>query len=329
MTDRPRQGWRAGLIGCGDVARDHARCVAQIPDLDFVAYCDIDEGRADAFLDEFGGRYATGSPDRIFADDAIDIVYVCTQHDTHAEYCIRAADAGKHVLVEKPLALTMEECAAVGQAVERSGITLMTGFKLRYYEMVAKVRELIPEPLVVTMQIMYDRQPDGRWVNDPVKGGGGVLSAGVHAVDILRHVTRSDPVSVAAAGGNFYQRSGVIDNMIAVYRFDNGAIGNLVQGDCATPPLVGNFYLQVFAENRSATLSDRLCTLTYQETGSEPVVYRGSETGFLHESQALVEALNTGRPTPSGYRDGALATAMILNAFASIRMQEVQLIAGP
>lgn len=321
--------WRAALIGCGEVGREHCTSLAQIDDIAFVAFCDVDAERAEAFLAEFGGQYATSSVDRILGDDGIDVVYVCTRHDSHAELCVRAARAGKHVFVEKPLALTVEECVAVGRAVEQTGITLMTGFKLRHYDMVRKLRELIPDPLVVTMQMMYDRQPDDRWVNDPVQGGGGVLSAGVHSCDIMRHVVGSEPVSVAAGGGNYYQRSGVVDNMVAVYRFENGAVGNLVQGDCSTPSFVSNFYLQAFAENRSATLSDRLCRLVYHEVGSDPVAYEGTETGFLHEAHAFVEALTTGQPVPTGYRDGLVATSMILQGFKSIRTSRTQPVMTP
>ena len=310
--------WRAALIGCGNLGRTHTEQIQSLSGMEMVAFCDIQETRAEQYRDEFAGDYATADVERIFADDSIDVVYICTQHDTHAEFCIRAAQAGKHILVEKPLALTSEDCLAIGRAVEESGVTLMTAFKMRYYDMIQKVRELIPKPLFVTMQMMDNRWPDDMWANDPVKGGGNVLSQGVHSCDIMRLVAGSDPVDVCAVGGNYYQKSGVIDNMAAVYRFENGVIGNLVQGDCKNPPLVSKFYLQVFAENRSATLSDRLCTLTYQEAGREPEIFRGGESGFLEENRAFLEALNGGQPAPIDHRDGLLATLMILQGFRSI-----------
>ena len=310
--------WQAALIGCGGIGKIHAQCVGQLAGIQMSAYCDVDGQRAESFLNEMGGRYATTDVTRIFQDDAIDIVYICTQHDTHADYCIRAAQAGKHVLVEKPLALTTEACQAVGRAVEASGITLMTAFKMRFYDMIQQVKTLIPQPLMVTMQMMDNRWPNEMWANDPIKGGGNVLSQGVHSCDIMRYVVGSDPLSVFAVGSNYYQASGVIDNMSAVYRFANGATGNLVQGDCACPSLVSKFYMQVFAENRSATLSERLCKLVYQETGQAPVTYQGTETGFLEENRIFVEALNNKAPAPVDHRDGLLATLMILQGFRSI-----------
>jgi len=139
----------------------------------------------------------------------------------------------------------------------------------------------------------------------------------------------SDPISVYAAGRNYYQPTGVIDNMAAVYRFANGSTGNLVQGDANCPPLTSKFFMQVFAENCSITLSDRLTTLTYQVHGRPKVVYTGSETGFLEENRDFIRALQLGQPAPIDHRDGLFATLMILQGFRSIATGEPQPVASP
>lgn len=315
---------RAALIGCGGLGKVHAQMVQQVGGMQMAAFCDVDPARAEQLCREFQGDYATSDVERIFSDNSIQVVYICTHHDTHAPFCIRAAQAGKHILVEKPLALTTEECVEIGRVVETTGAKLMTAFKMRYFDMIVKVKELIPNPLMVTMQMMDNRWPDDMWANDPIKGGGNVLSQGVHSCDIMRFVAGSDPVSVYAVGQNYYQKTGVIDNMAAVFRFANGVTGNLVQGDSHCPSLVSKFYMQVFAENKSATLSDRLTTLTYQEKGKDPVVYKGSETGFLEENRDFIHALQDNKPMPIDHRDGLLATLMILQGFRSIATQQPQ-----
>lgn len=323
---------RAALIGCGGLGKVHAQMVGQLDGLQMIAFCDVDSARAESFRQEFAAArsdaYATTDVQRVLSDERIQVVYICTHHDTHAEYAIRAAEAGKHILIEKPMALKVDECVAIGRAVERSGVTLMTAFKMRYYDMIRKAKELIPEPLMVTMQMMDNRWPNEMWANDPVKGGGNVLSQGVHSCDILRYVAGSDPVSVYAVGQNYYQQTGVVDNMAAVYRFANGVTGNLVQGDSNCPPLTSKFFMQIFAENRSITLSDRLTTLTYQEKGKEPVTFKGSETGFLEENRDFIRALQSGSPAPINHRDGLLATLMILQGFESITTGQPQPIAS-
>lgn len=309
---------KAAVIGCGALGKIHAECVAKLDGIEMVAYCDVNEQKAEALLGEFGGSYTTTDPEKVFDDPDIDAVYVTTLHDTHAEYCIRALDAGKSVMVEKPLAMTVDDCLRIAEAVKRSKGVLMTAFKMRYYDMLLKAKELIPQPLVVTMQMMDNRWPDDSWANDPVLGGGNVISQGCHSCDILRFMTEQEPIEVYAAGGHYYQKSGVVDNVTAVFRFDGGAAGSWVQGDCGCPPHTSKFFMQLFAENRSITLTDRLTTLIYQETGKEPVVYRGSETGFLEENRAFIACLHQGTRPPIDHIDGLYATLMPLQAIASL-----------
>jgi predicted dehydrogenase len=124
---------------------------------------------------------------------------------------------------------------------------------------------------------------------------------------------------VYAAGGNYYQPTGVVDNMVAVYRFDNGTAGSLVQGDCACPPLTSKFFMQIFAEGQSITLSDRLTTLTYTEAGKPVQVFKGTETGFLEENKAFLKCIQEDTPAPIDHIDGLYATLMILQAFESLK----------
>ncbi|GBF72492.1 hypothetical protein PA598K_00747 [Paenibacillus sp. 598K] len=310
--------FKIGIIGCGNLGRTHATCIAELEGMASSAYCDVYEPNALQLLETFGGDYATSDPEQLFADPELDAIYVTTQHDTHAEYCIRALDAGKHVLVEKPLAMTLEQCLAIGEAVNRSGRMLFTAFKMRYYELLWKAKELIPQPVTITMQMMDDRWGNGIWPNDPVKGGGNVISQGCHSADIMRFVAGGDPVEVYAAGGNYYQPSGVIDNLVAVFRFDNGAAGSLVQGDCNCPPLASKFFMQLFAEGKSVTLSDRLTTLTYSEAGKEPQIFTGTESGFMEENKAFLRCLQENGKATIDHVDGLYATLMVLQAIASL-----------
>lgn len=311
--------FRAAIIGSGNLGRMHATCIKEIDGLETVAYCDVFEEKAQALLAEFGGDYATNDYQRILDDPSIDAVYVTTQHDTHAEFCIRALEAGKHVMVEKPLALTVEDCLNVIKAVERTGKKLMTAFKMRYYELLWKAKELIPNPIVVTMQMMDNRWKDDAWANDPVKGGGNVLSQGVHSCDVLRYIAGGDPLEVYAVGGNYYQPTKVIDNLTAVFRFENNVSASWVQGDCNCPPFTSKFFMQLFAENKSITLNDRLTTLTYSEAGKEPVVIKGTESGFMEENIAFYKCLAEDKKPEIDHIDGLYATLMVLQAFESIR----------
>ncbi|MDF2668991.1 MAG: oxidoreductase domain protein [Paenibacillus sp.] len=310
---------RVGIIGCGNLGRTHAKCIKEIGGAEIAAYCDVFEQNAQKLLAEFGGDYATTDINKVLEDSSIDAIYVTTLHDTHADFAVRALEAGKHVLVEKPLAMNLEECLRVGAAVTATGNKLFTAFKMRYFDMLWKAKELIPQPIMVTMQMMDDRWSEGMWANDPIKGGGNVISQGCHSADILRFVAGAEPVEVYAAGGNYYQSTGVIDNIAAVFRFDNGTVGNLVQGDCSCPPVTSKFFMQLFAEDKSITICDRLTTLTYKEKGKDPVVYKGSETGFLEENKAFLQCIQNDEPPLIDHIDGLYATLMILQAIESLQ----------
>lgn len=308
---------QAAIVGCGNLGRTHAQHISAVPGLTAKAFCDINLDNAKQLSDEYGGRYATDRVADVLADDSIEAVYVATQHDSHTDICVQALAAGKHVMVEKPLAMTVADCLRIKEAAEQASSILMVAFKLRYFDMVLKARELIPQPLMVSMQLMDNRWGDDIWPNDPVRGGGNVLGQGCHATDLLRFLAQRDPIEVFASGANYYQPSGVIDNLAAVFRFPDEISGAWIQGDADTPPHTSKFFAQLFDEGRSVTLSDRLTTLTYHVLGEDPVVYRGTESGFREESVDFVRAIREEVAAPIDVNDGLFSTVMALQAMAS------------
>ena len=113
MAQPIRMAW----IGCGGWGRSHLRQAKTIPEVEFVAYADVVEAAAASTLEQYGGSYYTTDPDRIFRDDNIDAVLIATHHDTHRPYALGAAAAGKHIFLEKPMALTIEDCYAIADGV--------------------------------------------------------------------------------------------------------------------------------------------------------------------------------------------------------------------
>jgi predicted dehydrogenase len=96
------------------------------------AFVDVRREAATALAGEFEGAYAAEDVARVLRDDSVDAVLICTHHDSHAPLAIAAAQAGKHIFVEKPLALTVEECRQVEEAAARAGVQVMIGFKMRF-----------------------------------------------------------------------------------------------------------------------------------------------------------------------------------------------------
>jgi predicted dehydrogenase len=311
---------RIGIIGCGAIAETHAECLSQIEGASLAAFCDAETARAAQFSQKFPGSYAAEKPEKLFGDDSIDAIYICTHHDSHGALAVRAATAGKHIMMEKPLALTVSECEQVGNAVEKSGITLMVGFKMRYYPSVARARQFIPRPLVTIAQMMDARWPDDFWANDPLKGGGNVLSQGGHSVDLLYYLNCSEPVRVYAEGGNFtHPGLNIVDNIVATIQFANGSIASLVQGDSGATPFVSKFSFQLIDGKKTAHLRNRLKTVTLFDGTDVSVHEDPDEYGFMEENKDFIKAIQLGQPPPITYRDGMRATRVLLKALESLR----------
>jgi len=311
---------RIGIIGCGAIAETHAECLSKIDGACLAAFCDVEPARAAEFSRKFPGSYAAEKPEELFVDDSIDAVYICTHHDSHGPLAVRAASAGKHVMMEKPLALTLSECELVGNAVEKSGITLMVGFKLRYYPSVARARQFIPHPLLTIAQMMDVRWPDDFWANDPLKGGGNVLSQGGHTVDLLYYLNGSEPVRVYAEGGNFtHPGLKIVDNIVATLQFANGSVASFVQGDSGATPFVSKFSFQLLDGTKTAHLRNRLKTVTLFDGADVSVHEDPDEYGFMEENRDFIKAVQHGQPPPTTYRDGMRATLVLLKALESLR----------
>ena len=115
---------RFACIGCGFIARRHLEHLVDMKGVSVRALADIDLQAAEAYQQEFGADYVTDSANRIFEDPNVDAVLICTRPDSHTPLCVEAAKAGKQILLEKPMALTVEECERIIGAVDNAGVTL-------------------------------------------------------------------------------------------------------------------------------------------------------------------------------------------------------------
>jgi predicted dehydrogenase len=316
---------RFGLIGCGNLGAVHARCVSQMGGARFTAFADAVPAAAERLSAEHGGGYATDDIPRLLGDPDLDAVYICTHHDSHASLAIAAAQAGKHILIEKPLSLSVEECEAVAAAVEEAGVWLMPAFKMRYYPLLQKAREFIPEPQVIVGQMMDDRWRDDAWAQDPVRGGANVYSQGCHTTDVIRWMARSEPELLWAAGGAMtHPGHPRIDQCVASIRFASGAVASWIQGDAALGHMTSKFFLELFGGGRSVQLHDRFKQATFNDGERQWSERVEKEEGFLLENREFISALRAGRAPELDGTDGIQATRIVLAADRAIRTGEVQ-----
>ncbi len=310
---------RIGIIGCGLIGETHAACLAALgtPPALFV---DINSARAEHLAHQYSGTAAT-DPTAAIASAEIDAIYVCTYHDTHAPLAIAAARAGKHIFLEKPMAITEEDCQNITQAVRDAGVRCMTGFKLHYCSLAHKAKELMEAPQMLSAQVVERRWPDESWANDPLKGGGNVLSQGCHAVEMLCYLAGSRPVRVFAEGGNLLHSalgSEFVDSMAASISFDNGAVATLLIGDAGEMPHDGKFNFQAMNGSETVHLYNRMTSLSYFD-GKQEQMFKDEEDGFMNENREFLAAIAEGRNPETSEIDGLRAEMILLRGIESIR----------
>ncbi len=305
------------IIGCGLIGEIHAKCLAELgvrPAL----FADVDISRAENLASIYSGRFMN-DPTEAIRDSDIDTVYICTYHDTHAPFAIEAAKQGKHIFLEKPMALTEKDCQAIVEAIQKTGVLCMTGFKLHYYSLAKKAKELIGKPIALTAHVIDGRWPDDHWANDPIRGGGNVLSQGCHAVELLTCLAGAKPVRIFSEGGNLHHpRLGIVDTMTATIAYENDAVATLLIGDVGGMPHDGKFTFQTMNGVQSIHLYDRLTHLSYFD-GVREQVFAGEEDGFLNENREFLAAIEAHRKPETNELDGLRAEMVLLRGIESIR----------
>ncbi|WP_168123214.1 Gfo/Idh/MocA family oxidoreductase [Paenibacillus sp. HB172176] len=225
-----------GVIGTGSISASHLNAYKSNENAVIYAVCDLNEERAKTVAEKYGAEKVYTDYKELLADPAIDAVSICTWNNTHAEISIAAVQAGKHVLVEKPLCRTVEEALEVQKAVEASGKILQVGFVRRYDPNAQWFRTLIADGELG--DIYYAKATTirrlgnpGGWFSDIERSGGGpLIDIGVHVIDLCWYMMgRPKPVSVSA---NTYRKLGNrsnIENLTFYRAADYDASKNTVE----------------------------------------------------------------------------------------------------
>lgn len=190
---------RVGIIGTGGIARAHLRAYQQYPhQAKLTAACDVQADAVERFAQEAGGEVKVYTdPEAMLKEAPIEAVDICTVHNTHAPLALAAANAGKHILVEKPMACRWQECLDMVQAAERAGVQLMVAQCQRYMPAFRGVKRVLKSGELGrlhavrfdAMQNMLAFLPQGHWLYDGEQAGGGiVISVAVHKIDLLRYL---------------------------------------------------------------------------------------------------------------------------------------------
>jgi predicted dehydrogenase len=228
---------RTAIIGCGKVGHIHAHALGSLPESEFVAVCDAQQARAQSFADQYGVRAFDSVPELLSRAD-VEAVTICTPHPLHEEPCVQAATAGVHVLIEKPMASSLEACDAMLEAADKRGITLGVISQRRLFEPVQRMKAAIDagkigKPMLGTFsmfswrdQAYYESDPwRGKWATE---GGGVLVNQSPHMLDMLQWFM-GEIDEISGYWGNLnHPYIEVEDTGLAMIRFRSGGLGNVV-----------------------------------------------------------------------------------------------------
>jgi len=223
---------RWGLIGCGDISRKRvAPALRDIPECELVAVNRARVDLAEAFANEFGAKRWYGDWRELIADDEIDAVYIATPVYLHAEQTVAAAEAGKHVLCEKPMAMNPGECEKMIAAREFNGVKLGVAYYRRFYPVIHRIKEIIAsgeagKPIIAQINAFerFNPQPgeDRHWLLEKSKSGGGpMMDFGCHRIEILINLFGAIRRTASVVGGALFDRE-VEDTCVAGFEFVSG-----------------------------------------------------------------------------------------------------------
>ncbi len=277
LAEQSEKTLRFGIVGCGAIGPTHAGAIQQIAGAELVAVADVKHERAQEVADKFGVSKVYDSERALLADPDIDVVCICTPSGMHADGAVAALEAGKHVIVEKPMEISLEACDRMIAAEDATGKKLAIISQHRFDAATLIVKEAIDSGKLGKIvladatvkwwrtQGYYDSGDwRGTWAVD---GGGALMNQGIHTVDLLQWLAGGVSSLFAYTRTAAHERIEVEDVATAALTFENGAIGTLT----ATTAAYEGFpvRIDIYGTEGTAVLEgDRLKTLKYK-TGEE------------------------------------------------------------
>ena len=338
---------RFGLIGCGRVAPRHAESLLSLPGAQLVAVADVRESHAERFAAQY---HASAHTDyhALLARQDVDVVNICTPSGLHAQMAVEAMQAGKHVIVEKPIALTLHDADRMIGAARMYGLKLCVVLQNRYNRPMQDLKHVVESGMLGRLllgnatvrwyrpQEYYEDGWHGTWAMD----GGALMNQSIHHIDALQWLL-GRPESVFAYSATLAHRMEAEDIGVASIRFHGGTLG-VVEGSTVTYPENLEGSVAVFGERGSLKVGGTALNrkvlwkvagelehekelLTHEQV-DPPSVYGTSHRAVIAD---MIEAILVNRAPKTDGREAKKSLALVLAMYESARTgQPVNLDAG-
>lgn len=305
-------GLGVGLAGAGAFATSVLLpAMKKVPGIELMGVCSGRGMNARQTADRFNFQFAAPDLDSLLGDATINTIAIATRHNQHAPQVSAALAAGKHVFVEKPLALNREELLDVVRTWSLHPQVLSVGYNRRFSGLAASMKTFlagIQEPLIMQYRVNAGLVPVDHWIQDPEVGGGRIIGEVCHFIDLLTFLVGSLPVSVSGRALPNHGRY-ANDNLVATIQFADGSIGEIVyvaNGDKA----YAKERLEVFGGGSVALLDDfRILQTTRSGRTRNQKSRLTQDKGHIGEWRAFVGAVQGGHGLPIS-REELIATSL-------------------
>ncbi|MEW6047398.1 MAG: Gfo/Idh/MocA family oxidoreductase [Bacillota bacterium] len=321
---------RVGVLGTGAIARiAHLPALNHLPGVQVTAVADVDRNRAEQAARRFSIPRVCSTIEEMVAQEPLDAVIVCTPNYLHAEHAVAALKAGKHVLVEKPIATTLADALAMKNAAREAGRVLMVGFTHRFYAFNRYAHKLVQEGAIgriVSLRMRFSHEgpyvswpAESRWFLDRrLAGGGALLDMGIHAVDLASWLVGADIREVAAMTSPVEVDSEVERTAHVLLHFAGGALGAIEVGWSTKDGALG---YELYGTEGSMLVDYQTPIKLLAPTVTGPRVRGwivpsvGRSDPYLEELRHFFDCVRTGESPVVGAHEGIEALRVILAAY--------------
>jgi len=315
---------RLGMIGAGSYAQKILLPNFKAAGAEFCSIASASGVSARDAGTKFGFARFLSDAQSVIDDDEANLIVVATRHGTHADLAARALERGKHVFVEKPLALNDAELDKVLDAAARSEGQLLVGFNRRFSPLAARAREVFANrqsPFSIVYRVNAGRVPREHWTQDQSEGGGRIIGEVCHFIDLMQFLTGAAPQSVYAKSvvgeGNIVNE----DSVFITLQFadgSNGMIAYLAEGDSS----LAKEQIEIFGEGKTFVIEDFRSAKLYAAGREKKETLRQQDKGQAEETRVACAVVAEGRPAPISLAELEATTRATFRIRDSLRTGE-------
>jgi predicted dehydrogenase len=318
-----------GILGCGNISDAHITALKEVCGVEFYAVCDVNRAKAEEYAEKYKVKAFTDYEEMLH-DEKIDAVAICTPSGMHKNQALLALKANKHVIVEKPMALTSTDCAELCSEAEKSDKLLSVVFQLRFNEDIQRAKKIIEDGVLGTLAfcdlyMKYWREEsyyaESAWRGTfKMDGGGALMNQGIHGIDLINYLF-GVPKLLGAKVKTRIHKIETEDTAVAIVEYPSGALG-VIEGSTSSNPgfhrrveingsrgymtLVDSTIEKLFVDGKM--LVDKELS-TSGGSASDPKAT--SHAGHIKQYTNFVEALSGKEKLVSSPKDGYNAVALI------------------